>query len=91
MTASHHSGHGHAPGPGLRERLALAMLREAVDLTRQREAMFDRIAAVPAGRGRDKALGDLVMSEWAEKALLWFGWRLLPATTLTDRFSAPPA
>ena len=74
---------------GLRERIALSLLRTAAELAPQREAMFARIAAQPPGPYRDKALGDLTVGAWMEKPLLWLGWRLLPGTSLTEGFSTP--
>ncbi len=80
--------HPHS-GPGLRERAALWLLRTAADLARRRQAAVDRMVAAPRGRGRDAAIGDLAMSAWTEKALLWLGWRLLPGTALAAGLSDP--
>ncbi len=77
------------PSPGLRERTALSRLRTAADLARRRQATVDRMVDAPPDRARDAALGGLATSAWTEKALLWLGWRLLPATTLTEGFSGP--
>ena len=30
------------------------------------------------------ALADLALSEWAESAMLWLGWRLLPDRALAE-------
>ncbi len=80
--------HPHS-SPGLRERAALSLLRTAADLARRRQAAVDRMVAAPRGRGRDAAIGDLAMSAWTEKALLWLGWRLLPGSALTEGLSGP--
>ena len=66
----------------LRERVATSLLRTTSDLTLQRQVMVDRIAAERAGVGRDRALADLAVGAWAESALLWLAWRLLPDSTL---------
>lgn len=68
--------------PGLRERVAVRLLREAAELAPQRQATFDRLAAERPGMCRDKALSDLAASEWTEKAMLWVGWRLMPTDAL---------
>jgi hypothetical protein len=73
---------------GLRERLALSLLRTATDLAHERQAMFDRIAERPSSAGRDRALGDLAVGAWTESALLWLGWRLLPGAALAGHVSA---
>jgi hypothetical protein len=77
------------PGPGLRERAALSLLRTATDLARRRQAAVDRMVGAPPGRGRDAAIGHLAMSAYAEKLLLWLGWRLLPGTAVTEGLSRP--
>lgn len=69
--------------PGLRERAAVRLLRAAAELARQRQATVDRLVAQRPGMGRDKALGDLAATEVTEKAMLWLGWRLMPAGSLT--------
>lgn len=74
--------------PALRERLALSLLRTATDLAQQRQAVFDRIAERPSSAGRDRALADLAMGAWTESAMLWLGWRLLPAAALADHVAA---
>lgn len=79
--------HHDRPVAGLRERLAVSLLRTAAELAPDRQATFDRLAAQRPGPGRDRALGDLAASEWTEKAMLWVGWRLMPAGALADRLS----
>ena len=79
----------HEHAPRLRERVAVSLLRTAAELAPDRQATFDRVAAERPGVCRDKALGDLAMSEFTEKALLWLGWRLMPADALADRLSSP--
>ena len=73
---------------GLRERLALSLLRTATDLAHERRVLVDRIAERPGGAGRDRALGDLTVGAWTESALLWVGWRLLPGAAPVDQVSA---
>ena len=73
----------HHQRPGLRERVALSLLHTAAELAPARQATFDRLAAERPGMCRDRALGDLAASEWTEKAMLWVGWRLMPADALT--------
>ena len=67
----------------LRERVATSLLRTTSDLTLQRQVMVDRIAEERAGAYRDRALADLAAGAWAESALLWLAWRLLPRRSLT--------
>jgi hypothetical protein len=76
----HH--HDRPSATNLRERVAVSLLREAADLTLQRQVMVDRIAEERAGAARDRALADLALGTWTESALLWLGWRLLPHDTL---------
>lgn len=66
----------------LRERTAMSLLRSTADLALQRQEMVDRIAGERAGVSRDRALADLVPGAWAESALMWLAWRLLPARAL---------
>lgn len=76
------TAHRHGPADaGLRERLALSILRTAVDLAHQRQTVVARIAERPSSAGRDRALADLAMSAWTESALMWVGWRLFPRRT----------
>jgi hypothetical protein len=84
LEAVDHHHHDHPSATNLRERVAVSLLREAADLTLQRQVMFDRIAEERAGAGRDRALADLALGAWTESALLWLGWRLLPHHTLFD-------
>ena len=70
------------PAAGLRERVAVGMLRTAADLTEQRRATVDLVAAHHPGVARDRGLADLALGAWTEQALLWLGWRLLPQHAL---------
>ena len=67
----------------LRERVATSLLRTTSDLTLQRQVMVDRIAEERAGAYRARALAALAAGAWAESALLWLAWRLLPQRSLT--------
>jgi hypothetical protein len=70
------------PTTRLRERVAVSLLRTTSDLAVARQVLVERIAAEPAGVYRDRALTDLAAGGWAESALLWLAWRLLPDSTL---------
>ena len=66
----------------LREHVATSLLRTTSDLALQRQVLVDRIAGERAGVYRDRALADLAVGAWAESALLWLAWRLLPHRSL---------
>ena len=67
----------------LRERVAISLLRTTSDLAVARRMTVDRIVEERAGAYRDRALADLAAGAWAESALLWLAWRLLPRRSLT--------
>jgi hypothetical protein len=60
----------------IRQRLSEALLRFGTEAAMDRVTLQRSLAAAPAARGSQEALGALEVARWVDSAVRWVGWRL---------------